>query len=189
MTSDSAARSSFSVVAFSGSIRSGSSNTGLLHLAMRVAPPELRVEIDSTVAHLPWYDPDLEGSLPDVAARWRATVEAADAILIGLPEYNFGPPALAKNAIDWLTRPLGRHALRGKVVALMTSGGGGGGSQVQGSIGPILTLLGNTMVDEPVVQVVKGAERLSSDGVTEDAQIVDLVTAKMGALLAALRAR
>ena len=189
MTSDSAARSSFSVVAFSGSIRSGSSNTGLLHVAMRVAPPELRIAIDTTVANLPWYDPDLESSLPDVAARWRATVEGADAVLIGLPEYNFGPSALAKNAIDWLTRPLGQHALRGKVVALMTSGGGGGGSQVQGSIGPILTLLGNTMVDEPVVQVVKGAERLSSDGVTEDAEIVDLVTEKMGALLAALRGR
>jgi chromate reductase len=188
VTSDSA-QHPYTVVAFSGSIRSGSSNTGLLHLAARVAPPELRVMIDTTVVDLPWYDPDLEGSLPDVAADWRRTVEDADALVIGLPEYNFGPSALAKNAIDWLTRPLGQHALRGKVIALVTSGGGGGGSRVQGTIAPVLSLLGNTVVEEPVVQIARGAERLSADGTTDDSEIVDVVTAKMAALLVALRAR
>lgn len=188
MTSD-IASSTFSVVAFSGSVRAGSSNTGLLHLATRVAPRELDITIDTSVVDLPWYNPDLEGDLPEVAARWRATVTAADAVLIGLPEYNFGPSALAKNAIDWLTRPLGQHALRGKVIALMTSGGGGGGSRVQEAVGPVLTLLGNTVVTEPAVQLVKGAERLGGDGVTEDVEIVDVVTAKMAALLAALHAR
>lgn len=188
MTSDSTP-TSYTVVAFSGSIRSGSSNTGLLHLAARVAPPALRITIDTTITDLPWYDPDLEGSLPAVAATWRSSIEAADAVLVGLPEYNFGPSALAKNAIDWLTRPLGTHSLRGKVIALMTSGGGGGGSRVQGSIGPILGLLGNTMVEEPVVQIAKGAERLSGDGTTDDMEITELVTAKMAALHDALRAR
>lgn len=180
---------SFRAVAFSGSMRTGSSNTGLVRLAARLAPPELSVDVIDWVGELPYYNPDLEDSLPDVAARWRSAVESADALLIGMPEYNFGPSGLAKNAIDWLTRPLGAHSLRGKVIAMMTSGGKGGGSMVQPAIGGILGLLGNTVVTEPAVNIALGGTRIDGNGTTEDAEIVEAVTAKLAAVVAALQAR
>lgn len=187
----------FRAVAFSGSLRVGSSNTGLLHLARRLAadlPPArdgrgLVVQLVDGLDRLPFYNPDLEAGLPDVAVDWRRQVSDADAVVIGLPEYNFGAPGLAKNAIDWLTRPLGPHALRGKVIALMTSGGKGGGSRVQVSIAEILGLLGNTIVADPVVTVAHGANRIAGDGATEDAEVIDLVRQKMANVLAALSAR
>ena len=181
--------SSYRAIAFSGSLRAGSSNTGLVRLAARLAPPELSVEVVDWVGELPYYNPDLEADLPEVATRWRTAVEGADAVIIGMPEYNFGPTGLAKNAIDWLTRPLGTHSLRGKVVAMLTSGGKGGGSMVQPAIGGILGLLGNTIVDEPKVTIAMGATRIGGDGSTDDDEVVELVTAKLDAVVAALRAR
>lgn len=186
---DHASAPAYRAIAFSGSLRSGSSNTGLVRLAARSAPAELSIEVVDWVGELPYYNPDLEAALPEVAAQWRAAVEAADAVIIGMPEYNFGPTGLAKNAIDWLTRPLGTHSLRGKVIAMLTSGGKGGGSLVQPAIGGILSLLGNTVVDEPKVTITMGATRIDGDGNTDDTEIVELVTAKLAAVVAALGAR
>jgi len=141
----------WTAVAFSGSLRAESANLGLVRLAAELAPAALAVEITDLPSELPWYNPDLEESLPDVAVRWREMIGACDVIVIGLPEYNFGPSALAKNAIDWLTRPLGPHALQGKVVALLTAGGKGGGAKAQESVGVVVTAFGNTLVDRKSV--------------------------------------
>jgi hypothetical protein len=48
----------------------------------------------------------------------------------------------------------------------------------------ILALLGNTMVSEPVVQIAKGAERISADGTTTDPEIEELIGQRLAALLA-----
>ena len=112
---------------------------------------------------------------------------SADALIIGMPEYNFLPTAVAKNAIDWVSRPFGGQVLRGKVVAMITSAGKGGGSKVQASIGPIIGLLGNIVVEEPAVQIVLGANRISADGTTTDPDVETLVQAKLEAVVEALR--
>lgn len=137
------------------------------------------MQIVDWIDQLPYYNADLEANLPDVVHRWRQRITEADAIVIGMPEYNWGPSAVAKNAIDWLTRPLGQHALKGKVIALLTSAGKSGGAQVQAAVGPILGLLGNTIIDEPAVQIAQGVTRISADGHTDDQEIIDLVSAKM----------
>lgn len=187
----------FRVVAFSGSVRAASSNTGLVHLARRIAelrwPDEVEITITDVVRDLPWYDDDLEADPPESVVRWRALAGGADALLLGMPEYNFGPSGLAKNAIDWLTRPPAVRVLQGKVIAMITSGGKGGGNRVQDTLTLILQLLGNTVVDEPRVQIAMGAGRIAPDGTLLDdvsgGEIVDAVTAKLDALVDALRSR
>jgi chromate reductase len=183
----------FKTVAFSGSLRAGSSNLGLLKLAARIAdeiaPGELVIEWAQWIDQLPWYDPDLENDLPEIVVRWRATIAAADAILIGLPEYNFGPSALAKNAIDWLSRPVGSHVLNGKVIALFTSAGKGGGTNVQQALAPILGWFGNTVVTEPATAIAKGATKIDGEGNTDDDELAAAVRTKTENVLAALRNR
>ncbi len=180
----------YSAIAFSGSLRSGSSNTGLVRLAQQIAPDGLTIEFDepqAAIQALPFYNEDLESDPPASVLRWRELVIAADAVLIGLPEHNFSPSAVAKNAIDWLTRPPGEHPLRGKVIAMMTSGGMGGGSRVQPPLALILGYLGNTVVEEPAINVKMGQTRITADGVTDD-EITGLVRLKLANVMAALQA-
>lgn len=179
----------FTAVAISGSLRAASANTGLVRMAARVAPADLQVTIYDHITDLPYYNEDLEADPPASVLEWRAAVAAADALIVGMPEYNFGPAALAKNAIDWLTRPPGQHTLTGKAIAVLTAGGKGGGSNVQGQLGPILGWLGNTVIAEPAVQIAMGMTKISSDGTTTDPEVEQLVTEKMANLVAALRDR
>lgn len=179
----------FTAVAFSGSLRRDSSNTGLVNMAARLAPAELHVDVvNDAVFALPFYNADLEEDVPPEVQRWRDLVMAADAVIIGMPEYNFGPSAVAKNAIDWASRPFGGQALTGKVIALLTSGGKGGGAKVQDFIGPILGLLGNTIVADPPVRIVLGMNRIQADGTTSDPDVEAAVLGKLDAVLQALRA-
>ena len=179
----------YRVVAFSGSLRDGSSNTALVLMAQRLAPPELAIEIVDWVRDLPWMNPDLEHDPPQVVQRWWDTLRAADALLVGMPEYNWSPTPLAKNALDWATRPPHDRAINGTVVAFLSSAGRSGGANSQGNIGTILGYLGATVVDEPPVRLSGVAERIRPDGTTDDPEIEAAVVAKLDAVLAALRAR
>ena len=181
----------FRAIGISGSLRAASSNTGLLRIAQRVAPAELTIEVDEpqlAIQQLPFYNEDLEADPPASVQHWRELVSGADALIIGMPEHNFSPAAVAKNAIDWLTRPPGQHTLQGKVIAMMTSGGMGGGSRVQPPLALILGYLGNTVVEEPAVNVKLGGTRITVDGTADD-EIVDLVREKIANVVAALHAR
>jgi chromate reductase, NAD(P)H dehydrogenase (quinone) len=181
-------RPAFTAIAFSGSLRADSSNTGLVHMAVRLAPDDLAIKVvNDLVWALPFYNADWEDAPPDEVLAWRDALTAADALIIGMPEYNFLPTAVAKNAVDWVSRPYGKHILNHKVVAMLTSAGKGGGSKVQASIAPIIGLLGNTVVEEPKVQIVFGAERIGADGTTTDPEVEPLVRAKLDAVVDALR--
>ena len=52
-------------------------------------------------------------------AALRAAAAEADAALVVTPEYNGSIPAVVKNAIDWLSRPFGDGALKGKPLAVI----------------------------------------------------------------------
>lgn len=180
---------SFAVEVWLGSLRAQSSNRGLLQLARRVAPADLDLRLDETLASLPFYDADLEADVPAAVADMRSRLGAADGLLIVTPEYNFGPPAVVKNALDWVSRPLGQHAISGKVVAAIGSAGGGGGTKNLTYLQEIIGLLGNTVVAEPAVAVAKGATHLSVDGACDLPEVVEAVTARMAAMAEALRSR
>lgn len=180
---------SFRAVAFSGSLRHGSLNTALVRLAQRIAPPELTIEIIDWVDQLPWMNPDLEADPPPVLQRWWQTLRDADAVIIGMPEYNHSSTPLAKNAIDWATRPPADRAINGKVVAFLSAAGRSGGEGSQTGIGTILGFLGATMVDEPAVRLSHVADRIDADGHTDDPEIVEAVAGKLAAVVEALQVR
>ena len=171
-----------SVLAISGSLRHNSSNTGLVRMAMRLAPADLAITHWTRIGELPFYNEDLEADPPAIVREWRDAVSACDAVFVAAPEYNFGPTGVLKNAIDWVTRPLGQHALRGKTISIVSSAGGTGGAHMIEQLSGILALLGNTVISEPVVQIAKGAERISTDGSTTDPEIETLIAQRLAAL-------
>lgn len=73
--------------------------------------------------------------------------------------------------------------------ALLTSAGRGGGAKSQAALGPVLGLMGNTVVEDPAVQVAVGEGRIDVDGSTSDPEIEAAVRAKMDAVVDALRTR
>ena len=94
------------ILGFSGSLRRGSFNTLLLRAAVELAPPGTTIEIGS-IREIPLYDSDAEAAsgVPAPAQTLKDRIAGADGLLIATPEYNNSIPGVAKNAIDWLSRP------------------------------------------------------------------------------------
>lgn len=90
------------LLAISGSLRAASSNTSLLRAAAALAPAGVTVTLTTAVGELPHFSPDLEADLPPAARAFRAEVDAADGLLLSVPEYAHGVPGAFKNALDWL---------------------------------------------------------------------------------------
>ena len=107
------------IVAISGSLRAGSSNTAVLRAAARLAPPGVNITQFDGIGQLPFFNWDLDGDqLPDTVAAFRALIGSADGILISSPEYARGVAGVMKNALDWL---VGSFEFPNKPVALINT--------------------------------------------------------------------
>lgn len=111
------------VLALVGSLRAASVNRQIAQLAAEVAPEGVAITVFDGLGDLPFYNEDLDSADPDgtpaAVAALRAAAADADAALVVTPEYNGSIPAVMKNAIDWLSRPFGNSALKGKPLAVI----------------------------------------------------------------------
>lgn len=119
------------IVGFAGSLRKGSYNRSLLAAASRAMPEGSSLEVLS-IDEVPLYDADLEegAGIPESVTRLKDAIAAADGLVIATPEYNGGIPGIAKNAIDWISRPATDQprVTHGKPVAVMGATPGGLGT-------------------------------------------------------------
>jgi NAD(P)H-dependent FMN reductase len=113
------------VLALVGSLRAASINRQIAELATQAAPEGVVVTIFEGLGDLPFYNEEIDDvmnaeapALAPVAAL-RAAAAEADAALVVTQEYNGSYPAVLKNAIDWLSRPFGDGALKGKPLAVI----------------------------------------------------------------------
>ncbi len=158
------------VVAMAGSLRAASYNRGLLRAAQDVAPSGLTITIRDLAA-IPLYNADVEaqGDPPPVAAL-KSAVRAADALLISVPEYNYGVSGVLKNTIDWLSRPP-EFVLRDKPVALLGASPGRAGTaraQLQLRQAFVFTQT-PVMPPPPEVIVAQAQEKFDARGELTDA--------------------
>ena len=163
------------LVGISGSLRQGSYNTALLRAALGMAPVGWQTEV-AEIRDLPLYDADLDsGSPPESAARFRALIAGADAVLIATAEYNFSVPGGLKNALDWGSRPQGSAPLPKKKVGVVgASPGPVGTSRAQGHLRQILFGMG--ALQYPSGEVLVGlAPSKFTDGVLTDAKTQEFV--------------
>ena len=98
-----------------GSLRADSVNLKLAELLRDQAPAGVTLDLVDGLGELPFYNEDLDGeNVPAAAADLRDKVANADRVLAVTPEYNGTMPAVLNNAIDWLSRPYGVGAIKGK---------------------------------------------------------------------------
>ncbi len=99
------------ILAFAGSLRTGSFNKKLAHAGARMAREAGAdvTTIDLRDFPLPIYDEDVENAsgLPENAKALKKLFLDHHGLLIAAPEYNGSMSAVFKNTIDWLTRPMG----------------------------------------------------------------------------------
>lgn len=92
------------VVAIPGALRKGSTNNGLLRAAAQVLPAGMHME-QADYSQLPLYNDDMWSTgIPESVKNFRNKIEAADALLFAVPEYNYSLPGPLKNAIDWASK-------------------------------------------------------------------------------------
>ena len=119
------------LVGISGSLRKGSFNSAVLRVAAELMPASSELIVES-IAGIPLYDADDEAAtgVPEPVTRLKDAIAAADGLLLVSPEYNNSLPGVAKNAIDWLSRPPAdiRRVFGGKPVAIAGASPGGFGT-------------------------------------------------------------
>ncbi|WON72774.1 NADPH-dependent FMN reductase [Nitrosospira sp. Is2] len=134
------------IIGISGSLRTNSFNTALLHAATSLVPNETTLEI-ATLKGIPLYDGDVEANegIPQAVIALQGQIAAADGLLLATPEYNNSIPGVFKNAIDWLSRPPSDipRVFGGRPVAVMGASPGGFGTVLaQNAWLPVLRTLG-----------------------------------------------
>ncbi|WP_029111493.1 NAD(P)H-dependent oxidoreductase [Mycobacterium sp. URHD0025] len=108
------------VLVLIGSLRAASINRQLAELAVEQAPDGVVLRIFDRLGELPFYNEDIDGDdVAEPVVALRAAAAEADATLVVTPEYNGSIPGVLKNAIDWLSRPFGNGALKGKPLAVV----------------------------------------------------------------------
>jgi NAD(P)H-dependent FMN reductase len=108
------------VLVLLGSLRAASINRQLAELAVETAPDGVSLQLFDRLGELPFYNEDIDNDdVAEPVAALRAAAADADAALVITPEYNGSIPGVLKNAIDWLSRPFGDSALKGKPAAVI----------------------------------------------------------------------
>jgi chromate reductase len=183
------------VLGISGSLRRDSHNTKLLCAAGEMFESDgIEFEIYDGLKLVPPYDedderaPHEEGDERDRAAgaveHLRHAVAGADAVFFSTPEYNSSVPGQLKNAIDWLSRPVGSGALRNKPAAVVgASTGMFGAVWAQAELRKALAAAGARVV-EGEAAVGHAHTRFDEDGRLSDPNIADQVAAVVETLIA-----
>jgi chromate reductase, NAD(P)H dehydrogenase (quinone) len=173
----------------SGSLRRGSFNTQLLHIASAMLPEGVTMEMADL--NLPLYNEDLrDKAYPETVETFRQKIRIADALLIACPEYNYSVTGVLKNAIDWASRPdIGDPAsspapLNAKPVGLMGVGHRHGTINAQHHLRQIAIFTNMHILNRPEV-IISNSPSKAFD---ENNNLIDPVAVKqLGDLLIALR--
>jgi chromate reductase len=157
------------ILGLAGSLRKASFNRMALKAAQGLVPAGASLETVD-LPDLPGFNQDSEKTPPVAVTELKAKIRAADAILFGVPEYNYSIPGVLKNAIDNASRPYGDSAWKGKPVAIMgASAGVLGTARAQYHLRQTLVFLDMPTVNQPEVMIGGAASKFDANGnLTDD---------------------
>ena len=180
------------IVGFAGSLRQGSYNAALLRAAGAMMPADSELH-EASIREFPLYNGDDEaahGILPVVTAL-KDTIAAADGLLLATPEYNNSIPGVAKNAIDWLSRPPADivRVFGGKPVAIIGASPGGFGTILsQNAWLPVFRTLGADLWAGGRILVSRAGNVFDANGKIVDGKVNDALRKFLERFVAHVRA-
>ena len=134
--------------------------------------------VDVEIGGLPFFGAQLQRreDYPDVGVALKAAVDGADGLLIVTPEYNRSIPGVLKNAIDWLSRPVGESSFPGRPVAVTGASRGAISTAVaQNHLKAILTAQGAQVLGAPEAYIRYQEGLVADDGQVTDASTRDFL--------------
>ncbi len=173
------------LLAISGSLRSASSNTTVLHALQAVAPAGVIVSLYNCLGDLPYFNPDLDGetsTLPSSVGQLRTQIGQADGLLISSPEYAHGVRGALKTALDWLVSSL---EFPGKPVALINISPRS--TFVHASLSETLTTMSASLIADPAFTIALPGKGLDVTGMLADPQVTQWLHAALDAFVRAIR--
>ncbi len=178
------------ILAISGSLRRDSHNSALLRAAATLLPPGVDLSLYDGLREIPPYDDDhLLLPVPAAVGRLRDETDGADAVLIATPEYNRSIPGQLKNALDWLSRPLGESPLRNKPVAVIgASTGMFGAVWAQAELRKVLATAGARVVNRELA-IAAADVAFTADGRLVEAEHHDELASILEQLVAEAQPR
>ncbi len=181
------------IIGLSGSLRRGSYNTAVLRAAASLMPPDSVLEIGS-IAGIPLYDADAEAAsgAPAAVAHLKDLIAGAHGLLLVSPEYNNSLPGVAKNAIDWLSRPPSDvpRVFRSRPVAIAGASPGGFGTILsQNAWLPVFHTLGADLWSGGRLLVSRAAGVVGTDGEVADAATREAIEKFVAGFVAYVRGR
>ena len=187
------------ILALSGSLRTGSSNSALLRAAARLVPDGTDFSLYEGLALLPPFNPDRETELYDTAApglRYRDNlddrgllavrdlnerVRQADGLLVACPEYARGVPGAFKNALDWL---VGSNAFVCKPFVQFNASPRA--SHAQAALRLTLETMSGLFVEEAALSVPLLNRGLGPDDILADPSLAEPIRAALRAFVTRL---
>lgn len=170
------------ILAISGSLSRGSSNTALLRAAARIGREQIVIEVYEKMAELPLFNVDVDiDPAPDAVTDFRAQLSRCDGILISSPEYAHGISGVLKNALDWTVSSGDFYE---KPVAVFNASPRA--TIAQESLVEILKTMGSKIIEEACIAVPLLGKRLDTDGIVADRDIANSVKAAISALALAI---
>ena len=166
------------ILAISGSLRAGSSNTFLLQAATRLAPPDVEIRLYRGLGAIPPFNPDLDGeAVAPSVADLRARLQQAAAVLISSPEYAHGISGVLKNALDWV---VGSGEFINKPVAAINASGRA--IHAQASLLDTLAMMNTDVVLAASLTVALPTNKLDCAAMLADAGIAAALSEALEAL-------
>jgi chromate reductase len=169
-------------IAISGSLRKDSYNTALLNAAAGLLPEDVSMDV-VTLHDIPILNPDdLANGFPDQVNQLAVAVKQADALVLGLAEFNYSITASMKNVIDWLSiHP--EAPLKRKPIALMSASPSAlGGARAQYQCRQMFIYCNSRLLNTPEVMVGNAMNRFNSEGQLSDDETKAMLKQQMQAL-------
>jgi chromate reductase len=172
----------FKILAISGSLRAGSTNTMALRAAQKLAPKGMEIEL-ADISGIPLYNGDLHlAGEPEKVSVLINKIRDVHAVLIASPEYNFSIPGGLKNALDWISRP-SNPPFNEKPIAIMgVSPGQVGTARMQYHLRQVLVFMNAFTLNKPEVFINNSSGKFDSSGELIDVQTAKIIVDQLNAL-------
>jgi chromate reductase len=177
------------LLAISGSLRKGSTNSATLRTAAALAPAGIEVEIYDGMGRLPHFNPDDDPTdgvgLDAEVAALRGALAAVDALLLSTPEYAGALPGSFKNLLDWT---VGGGQTYGMSVAWINVSGAAapsGGADAHESLRKVLGYTGAEIAEEACLRLPLSRDDVGADGLIAPIEARERIVAAVITLAAA----